>query len=105
LKNKYFPSHFIVFNGYLIHSWFNGKIGGAYQTPIYATNFFRCSYGNSRKEKFANSGITKIPTVFNHNDVLWLGSYLVGGTNRAQEMGKCIKRYFKPKFMFFKINH
>jgi len=93
-NEKFYPSHFCVVNGYLIHKWFNGTSGQKYPAPpTYGSQYFRCSWADQRRVKLQKSNITNIPSLFNGDEVLWIGSYLAAGTNSARDMGRTIKRF------------
>jgi len=92
MTNRYHPLHVIIFNGYHIHKWLKGNVDSIYsETPEY--NFFICSYSEARLKSFKINSINRIPEVFASKDVLWIGSYLVQGTNSAKDLAKNIKRY------------
>jgi hypothetical protein len=81
--------HFTITNGYHIHLWLKGDSDRKFQQlPIY--NLFFCSYPDSRLKVFEASNIKIIPTAFNNTDVLWMGSYMVRGTNSAKDIANLI---------------
>jgi len=100
-NEKFYPSHFCIANGYLNHKWFNGTSGQKYPAPLtYGSQYFRCSSADQRIAKLQKSSITNSPSLFNGDEVLWIGSYLAAGTNSARDMGRTIKRFYFELFIY-----
>ena len=81
-KEKIYPTNFVIFNGVNIYKWINGNSSQLCpESPKYESCY---TYPVKRKERFAREPITIIPSIFNNNEILCIGSIFSNGTNQAK---------------------